>query len=309
MPKKIAIFKSELVAAARFAPLFIDFTFKRVFATEHNKFLLISLIESFLGRYLQAKITDVFLLPNERINKTRKHRAAVFDLHCTDSNGNRFIIEVQISKQDHFIGRLLFYIGETITSLVKKGKNYKFDYPRIYSLSFLNYEPNPKDKCGDIVEHIALSKIKQPQKMYPHIHIALVMLTRFKKTLGQCKAIRDLWLYLFKNLHKLDKIPPKFNNKFFKHVFEVAEISNFTDRELRSYEANMKYISDYNNTIEYAKKEGVAIGEARGVARGEKQGFLKGILQTAKNMLAEGFDPACVARITKLPKKQVMALM
>ena len=72
----------------------------------------------------------------------------------------------------------------------------------------------------------------------------------------------------------------------------MAEISNFNDRELRDYEANMKYSSDYENTIEYAKKEGV----------------LKGILKTAKNMLKDGLSPARVARITQLPKEQIMAL-
>jgi hypothetical protein len=66
----------------------------------------------------------------------------------------------------------------------------------------------------------------------------------------------------------MDKIPPKFNNKLFRPVFEVAKICNFTNSELHDYEANMKYLNDYNNTIEYAKKEGVAIGETRGMKKG-----------------------------------------
>jgi len=271
MPKKIAISipKTKPLAEARFAPLFIDFTFKRVFAAEQRKTQLISLIEAFIGEHLQAKIIDLFLLPNEQINKTRKQRAAVFDLHCTDSSGNRFIIEVQISKQDHFLGRLLFYVGETITNLVKKGRKYKFDYPIVYSLSFLNYEPEPRVRRGDIVEHIGLSKLnKHHRKHYRNIHLALAILPRFKKTLEQCETTCDLWLYLFKNLHLMDKIPPKFNNKLFRPVFEVAKICNFTDSELQDYEANMKYLNDYNNTIEYAKKEGVAIGETRGMKKG-----------------------------------------
>jgi len=58
----------------------------------------------------------------------------------------------------------------------------------------------------------------------------------------------------------------------------------------------MKYSSDYENTIEYAKKEGL------------EKGVLKGILKTAKNMLKDGISPARVARITQLPKEQIMAL-
>ena len=33
----------------------------------------------------------------------------------------------------------------------------------------------------------------------------------------------------------------------------------------------MKYLDDYNATIEYAKKEGVAIGETRGMRKGRQQ--------------------------------------
>jgi len=41
----------------------------------------------------------------------------------------------------------------------------------------------------------------------------------------------------------------------------------------------------------------------------EERGFGKGVRRTAKSMLADGLDPTRVARITQLPKKQIMALM
>jgi hypothetical protein len=40
------------------------------------------------------------------------------------------------------------------------------------------------------------------------------------------------------------------------------------------------------------------------VAKAEK----KGIIETAKNMLKEGLDLALVARITKLPEKEILSL-
>jgi predicted transposase/invertase (TIGR01784 family) len=42
--------------------------------------------------------------------------------------------------------------------------------------------------------------------------------------------------------------------------------------------------------------------------KAEKRGISQGIIETAKSMLKEGLDFALVARITKLPKKQIMAL-
>jgi hypothetical protein len=71
---------------------------------------------------------------------------------------------MQINKQDFFIGRALFYISLEITGLAKQGGKYKFDYPRVYSLSFLNYEPNPEDAKRDIVQHIGLFRHKAFQE-------------------------------------------------------------------------------------------------------------------------------------------------
>jgi len=65
----------------------------------------------------------------------------------------------------------------------------------------------------------------------------------------------------------MKKMPPRFNNKLFRPVFEIAEISNFSESELHNYEANMKSFSDYDNTIEYAGKE----GERREKRRGERR--------------------------------------
>jgi len=66
------------------------------------------------------------------------------------------------------------------------------------------------------------------------------------------------------------------------------------------YESDMKRFSDHANALAYAEEKGVAIGETRGVT--------KGILQTAKNMLAKGYSVAEVIGVTNLSREQVGAL-
>jgi len=58
----------------------------------------------------------------------------------------------------------------------------------------------------------------------------------------------------------------------FDRIFEIARISNFTAKELSEYEASRMNMLDYNASMKFARKEGVAIGEARGVAIGEARG-------------------------------------
>ena len=62
----------------------------------------------------------------------------------------------------------------------------------------------------------------------------------------------------------------------FDRIFEIARISNFTAKELSEYEASRMNMLDYNASMKFARKEGVAIGEARGEARGLTRGKARG---------------------------------
>ena len=79
-------------------------------------------------------------------------------------------------------------------------------------------------------------------------------------------------------------------------------------------------ILDYNASIKFARKEGVAIGtalgrdegitigEARGIAIGETRGETKGLLHTARNMKAKGFNTAVICEVTGLSEAEVEGL-
>jgi predicted transposase/invertase (TIGR01784 family) len=92
--------------------------------------------------------------------------------------------------------------------------------------------------------------------------------------------------------------------KVFDRLFEIARISNFNLEELAQYEANRMNMLDYNASMKFARKKGVAIGEARGITLGEA----KGILQTARKMKAKGLNIALIAEITGLSEREIEGL-
>jgi len=69
---------------------------------------------------------------------------------------------------------------------------------------------------------------------------------------------------------------------------------------------------DYNASMKFARKEGVAIGEARGVAIGRDEGIalgeIKGVLQTARKMKAKGLNVALIAEMTGLSEAEIEGL-
>ena len=99
----------------------------------------------------------------------------------------------------------------------------------------------------------------------------------------------------------------------FDRLFEEAEIAKFTPQEMREYETSKMAYRDIKNSVDTAKREGIAegmeIGMKEGMEKGKQEGLAEGMekgmnqkaLEIAENMLAMGLSAEQVAKATQLP--------
>jgi len=286
----------QKLTSPKFAPFTLDFTFKKAFASEQCRDLLLFLLNTFLDRVLKEPIIEVNVIHTVQLGKTRKKRGAVFDIQCEDAAGTRFIVEMQVEEQKHFIKRSLFYLCMAVANLAKKGKMenkgkkvpYDYNIPVVYMLSFINFDADFGKGCDEVIQYLSLSNELHPEVRYNYMRLIYVRLIKFAKTEEECKSDLDRMLFTFKNAHTLGKVPKSFNKTVFKRLFEISRISNFTNEELMNYESDMKRFSDHANALAYAEE--------------------KGVVKTAKNMLAKGYSIAEVIGVTNLPREQIRAL-
>ena len=101
-------------------------------------------------------------------------------------------------------------------------------------------------------------------------------------------------------------------DKVFDRLFEEAEIAKFSPLEMREYEACKKAYRDIKNSVDTAKREGIAEGMEKcmkqGMEKGMKQGMEQRSLEIARKMLAKGMDAASVMEITGLSVEQMQQL-
>ena len=121
-------------------------------------------------------------------------------------------------------------------------------------------------------------------------------MARFLKGEEECTTVLDKLTYSLKHMHELDAPPAFFNEEFFRVLYNLSELNNFTANEIRNYMRSLYAESDYANTIEYAEK----VGEERGIAKREAQ------IVTA--MLEKGMDIEMICEITGLTREAVDAL-
>jgi len=99
-----------------------------------------------------------------------------------------------------------------------------------------------------------------------------------------------------------------------------AEIAKFTPQEMREYETSKMAYRDIKNSVDTAKREGIAegmeLGMKQGMEKGMKQGREEGraegmnlrSLEIARKMLAKGMDETSVMDMTGLTAEEIKLL-
>ena len=98
----------------------------------------------------------------------------------------------------------------------------------------------------------------------------------------------------------------------FDRLFEEAEIAKFTPQEMREYETSKMAYRDIKNSVDTAKREGIAEGMEKGMKEGLEKGRAEGMnqrsLDIARNMLADGVDLNLIMKYSGLTQEQIEKL-
>ena len=291
----------------RYISLLTDFGFKRIFGTAMNKDLLICFLNSlFNGRQV---VKDVKYLNPEYVGDVYTDRRAIFDVYCEGENGEKFIVEMQNVYQAHFKDRSLFYSTFPIREQAPKGNEWDFKLNHIYTVALLNFNMNEdafdKEK---IRHHVQLCDTATHKVFYDKLEYIYVEISKFNKPLEQLDTLYEKWLYALKNLYKLTQRPKELCDKVFDRLFEEAEIAKFTPQEMREYETSKMAYRDIKNSVDTAKREGIAEGMEKGRAEGIEEGMNLRSLEIARKMLAKGMDEASIMDMTGLTAEEIKLL-
>ena len=267
----------------RYISLLTDFGFKRIFGSAPNKDLLICFLNSlFDGKQV---VKDVSYLNPEHVGDVYTDRRAIFDVYCEGENGEKFIVEMQNAYQTYFKDRSLFYST----------------FPIREQAALLNFDMNEEAFEKEKIRHsVQLCDTATHKVFYDKLEFIYVEIAKFNKSLEELETLYDKWLYALKNLYKLTQRPKELCDKVFDRLFEEAEIAKFTPQELREYEASKIAYRDIKNSVDTAKREGIAEGMEKGM---EKKSH-----EIAKKMLTKGMDEATVMEITGLSAELIQQL-
>ena len=277
--------------AERYISLLTDFGFKRIFGTKPNKDLLINFLNSLFDG-LQV-IKDVKYLNSEHVGDVFAERKPIFDVYCENEHGEKFIVEMQ---------NAYFPIREQ----APKWAEWNFQLEHVYTVALLNFDLEEEAFDKDDINHdVGLLDKKTLKVFNDKLSFKYVEIAKFNKTEEELDTLYDKWLYVLKNLSRLDERPSALKEKVFTKLFEEAEIAKFTPTELKEYEDSLKAYRDIKNSIDTALEKGREEGMAKGLEKGREEGMEKEKISTARRLLSMGLSEEQVSTATELSPEEI----
>ncbi len=291
----------------RYISLLTDFGFKRIFGTKPNKDLLINFLNSLFEGVQVVK--DVMYLNSEHVGDVYAERKAIFDVYCENERGEKFIVEMQNAYQKHFKDRSLFYSTFPVREQAPKGSDWNFELERVYTVALLNFDLEEEAFDRDDINHdVGLLDKKTHRVFNDKLSFKYVEIAKFDKTEDELVTLYDKWLYVLKNLSRLDRQPAALKEKVFTKLFEEAEIAKFSKTELKEYEDSLKAYRDVKNSIDTALERGREEGLAEGLEKGMQKGIEQRNVEIARKMLDSGMAVDVVMEMTGLSEETIRRL-
>ena len=279
----------------RYARIIMDDWFKRTFGTEPNKGLLIMLLKELIPEH---DIKDLTYVQQEHINPFPGKKDALIDVECVDTDGTRFIVEMQVARQRFFYERSLFYSTFGIQQQVEKSSSMDYGFPPVYFVGFMDFSLH--EGSDRVLYRYSLREKETGEEMTGSLQFVFLELTNCRKALTPDATLLDNFCYALHNMEHLTDRPEELKEEIFKRLFKTAEIATFTPEERIKYENDMTTERDIQNYISYARE--------KGLEEGMEKGREEGRVEAARNMLADEISIDLVAKYTGLSIEQVKEL-
>ena len=271
----------------KFINPFTDVGFKRIFGQEINKDLLIDFLNALLEGERQVK--DITFLDKEQLPVFEDDRKLIYDVYCTDGNGEQFIVEMQNQSHLNFRSRTVYYLSQAVARQGEKGSRWMYDLKAVYGVFFLNF-PMPGTKAHKLRTDIVLSDRDTHELFSDKMRYIFIELPSFAKEEEECANDFERWIYVLKNMDTLKRMPFRARKSVFEKLEEVVTLSSLTRAEREKYDESLKTYRDRLAELAFAQQEGREKGRAEGRAEGLAEGMEKGLAKGMEKGLAKGME-------------------
>jgi len=241
------------------------------------------------------------------------------DIKALNSKGEIIIVEIQNTREVHYLERILYGVAKAITEHISLGEGYQ-KVKKVYSISILYFDlgvgtdyfyhgqnhftgVHTGDRLRINMRDRDAVITRLPAEIFPEY--ILIRVNEFDKV---ATTPLDEWIAYLKD----GTIRPDTTAPGLREAREKLKYYSMSLQERQAYDEHLNVIMIQNDVLDTAKWEGriegLAEGKAEGLAEGEAKGKAKALRQTAINMKRMGIAATGIAECTGLSVEEIESL-
>lgn len=276
-----------------------DWAAKRILRDKANFSVLEGLITVLLNE--DVKIQEI--LESEGNQEQEDSKFNRVNIMAKNDKGELIIIEIQLSRQVHYLERILFGVGKTLSDHIAKGESYR-NVKKVYSISILYFDLG---EGNDYVYHgqtifkgvhtgdtFRLSerdrnmlKMRTPEEVFPEYY--LIRVNEFNKI---ASTPLEEWIDYLKNGY----VRPDTSTPGLREANEKLNYMQMDSNERRAYEHYLDNLRIEEDCLETAKLEG------------REEGREEATINIARNMKSMGIPYEVIANSTGLSAEEISGI-
>lgn len=290
----------------------VDLAFKKLFGSEENKDILMSLINSFLPK--KEQMTEIILENPYNLPDYINGKMSILDIKAKDRNGTWYDIEMQVGEQGFFGKRALYYWAKVYTEQIKTGKMFS-ELRKTIVISILDFEyyeddkskiktnvkkkkEGKKEKKGRFFRRIGPKDLETNEEYSELNYMELIFLElpKFDEELKDLKTDLERWTTFFNHSseYEKEKIPEELSQvPAIAKAIKQLDILYFDKKEQEIYEGEQKAI--------WTEIEKMRTAKAKGREEGAKDKSIKIAIELLKNNV----DRSIIIDSTGLTKEEI----
>lgn len=288
-----------------------DWAIKRLLRQKAN----FDVLNGFLTVMLREEVRILEILESESNQESADDKFNRVDIKALNSKGEIIIVEIQNTREVHYLERILYGVAKAITEHISLGEAY-YHVKKIYSISILYFDigigsdylyygqnnfigVHTGDKLQVNVKEKNAIVTRMPADIFPEY--VLIRVNEFDQ--AAVTPLEEWMSYLKSGVIRPDTKAPGL-----EEAREKLKYYSMTPQERRAYDEHLSAIMIQNDVIDSAKLEGRMEGRMEGRQEGLEEGAEKERLSNARKMKNKGLDYATITDITGLTSEEIANL-
>ena len=128
----------------------------------------------------------------------------------------------QKSKQNFFKDRTLYYSTFPIREQAKRA-DWDYELKAVYTIAILDFVFDSDKKEPEKIRYdVKLTDIETKEVFYEKLTFIYLEMPKFNKTVDELETRFDKWLFVLRNLNRLDRIPDKLKEQIFEKAYHLV---------------------------------------------------------------------------------------